>query len=91
MSNPTVKNVSGGPVSVPSLGGRLVVADAVVEVAAGAVYGFTCQESNWAPANEAAKKEHKRDHDAQLERNTPAVPDVPVEPVADVESDEKEI
>ena len=53
------------------------------------MYGFTCQEANWAPVNEAAKKEHKRDHAAQLERNNPAPPEVPAEPVA-VEADEKE-
>lgn len=90
MPLPTVKNVSGAGLTVPALGGRLVVADAAVEVSEGSVYGFTCQESNWAPGNAAAKKEHEAAHSAQLERNTPTPPpDEPAESEA-VEADQKE-
>ena len=54
-----IKNVMGEDVEVPALGGRLVMAGQVVEVDDAAVYGFTCQASNWEPADAAAKKAHK--------------------------------
>lgn len=82
-----VKRVDG-PTSLHS---RLVLEGAVVEVPEGEVYGLTCQESNWAPGDAAAKKVHEAAHAAQLEANdpTPSLPEVPAEPEA-VEADEKE-
>lgn len=53
-----VRNVSGEDRVVPALGGRLVVAGAVVDVDPAEVYGFTVQESNWAPADEEAQAAH---------------------------------
>lgn len=54
-----VKNVSGEDRTVPALGHRLVTAGASVDVEAEQVYGFTCQEALWAPADAEAKKAHK--------------------------------
>lgn len=54
-----VKNVSGEDRTVPALGGRLVTAGASVDVEAEQVYGFTCQDAIWAPADAEAKKAHK--------------------------------
>lgn len=54
-----VKNVSGEDRTVPALGGRLVTAGATVDVDPEQVYGFTCQEAIWAPADAEAKKAHK--------------------------------
>lgn len=71
-----IKNVSGSDLTVPALGGRLIVDGATVEVADEAdVYGFTCQEQTWAPADAATKKLHEKAHDAQLERNAPPEPE----------------
>lgn len=42
-----VKNVSGESRNVPALGGRLVLAGAVVEVPDEAVESYTCQPANW--------------------------------------------
>lgn len=53
-----IKNVSGEDRLVPGLGGRLVLAGAVVEVPDEDAYSYTCQESNWAPADKAAKQAH---------------------------------
>ena len=66
MSQPKVKNVSGVDLIVPALGGRLVVAGAVVEVPADAVYGFTCQTPNWEPADDATQAVHDQAHAAEL-------------------------
>lgn len=55
---PQIKNVSGDDLVVPWLGGRLVLAGQVVDVDEGDVYAFTCQEPNWAPADDAAQAEH---------------------------------
>lgn len=83
-----VKNVSGGP---RTLAGRNYEDAAVVEVPEDGVYGLTCQESNWAPADAAAKKVHDREHTAQVERNKPSQPEAPaVETTEAVEADEKE-
>lgn len=51
-----IKNVSGEDLLVPVLGGRLVVAGAVVEVPDELVESFTCQKPNWAAADKAANK-----------------------------------
>lgn len=53
-----IRNVSGENLLVPALGGRLVLEEAVVEVEDADVYGFTCQEPNWAPADDAAATAH---------------------------------
>lgn len=45
-----IKNVSGEDLLVPGLGGRLVLAGAVVEVPDEEAESYTCQESNWALA-----------------------------------------
>lgn len=66
MAAAKIKNVSGEDRLVPSLGGRLVLADAVVEVPVADVYAYTCQESNWAPAS----KEAQAAHDKAAEANT---------------------
>lgn len=54
-----VKNVSGEDRTVPALGDRLVTAGASVDVNPDQVYGFTCQDAIWAPADPEAKKIHK--------------------------------
>jgi hypothetical protein len=66
-----IKNVSGVDRLVPGLGGRLVMADAVVEVPAEDVHAYTCQESTWAPAN----KEAQAAHDKAVEANNPNQPE----------------
>ena len=53
-----IKNVSGEDRLVPGLGGRLVLAGAVVEVPDEDALAYTCQETNWAPADKAAHKAH---------------------------------
>lgn len=53
-----VRNVSGEDRYVPALGGRLVVAGAVVDVAPDEVFGFTCQDGLWEPADEEAAEAH---------------------------------
>ena len=55
---PLIKNVSGEDRIVPYLDGRLVLAGQEVEVAEGDVFAFTCQPTNWAPADSAAQSEH---------------------------------
>jgi hypothetical protein len=54
-----IKNVSGVDRIVPWLGGRLVIAGAVVDVPVEDVYAYTCQEANWAPADKAATTAHE--------------------------------
>jgi hypothetical protein len=66
-----IKNVSGEDRLVPSLGGRLVIAGAVVDVPTEDVYAYTCQEPNWAPAN----KEAQTAHDKAVEANTTNEPE----------------
>lgn len=60
-------------------GTRLVLAGAVIEVKAEEVYGFT-QQSIWEPADDAAKKAHKKAEDARSELlgEKPAVEQAPV-------------
>lgn len=53
-----IKNVSGEDLIVPGLGGRLILAGAVVDVATEDVHAYTCQESNWAPVDKSATKAH---------------------------------
>lgn len=53
-----IKNVSGEDRLVPGLGGRLVLAGAVVEVPDEDAFSYTCQEANWSPADKAAQKAH---------------------------------
>lgn len=53
-----VKNVSGQDRLVPWLGGRLVVAGAVVEVPAEDVAAYTQQTGTWEPADKATQKIH---------------------------------
>lgn len=65
-----VKNISGDDRFVPSLGGRLVMAGAVVDVDdAGS---FTCQEGVW----EAVDKDAKAAHVEWQNTYRPAVVDV---------------
>jgi len=54
-----IKNVSGEDRTVPGLGGRLVLAGAVVDVPDADVYAYTCQESNWAPVDKSATAAHE--------------------------------
>lgn len=49
---PKYKNASGQDLIVPALGGRLVVAGAVVDFPDEAVEGLEGQEVNWLPADE---------------------------------------
>lgn len=51
-----VKNVSGVDRIVAD---RLVLAGANAEVAADEVWSYTCQESNWAPADDEAAAAHE--------------------------------
>jgi hypothetical protein len=53
-----IRNTSGENRIVPSLGGRLVLADVVVDVPDEDVYAYTCQEGVWAPTDEAAEAAH---------------------------------
>lgn len=53
---PKVKNITGENRIV---GGHLVLAGAVLEVPAGEVWSYTCQEPNWEPADDDAKAEHE--------------------------------
>lgn len=50
-----VKNITGEDRIV---GGRLVLAGAVLEVAPDEVWSYTCQGPNWAPADDEAQVEH---------------------------------
>lgn len=50
-----VKNISGEDRIVQ---GRLVLASSDLEVPADEVYGYTCQEPNWAPADDEAQAAH---------------------------------
>jgi hypothetical protein len=54
-----VKNISGGDLTVPWLGGRLVLAGQVVEVPDGDTYAYTQQTSTWEPNDAKAKSAHK--------------------------------
>lgn len=53
-----IKNVSGDDRFVPWLGGRLVLAGAVIEVPDEESWAYTEQESNWEPVDPAAQKVH---------------------------------
>lgn len=53
-----IKNVSGTDLTVPWLGGRLVVDEQEVPVPEGKVFAFTQQEQTWAPADDEAQAEH---------------------------------
>lgn len=53
-----IKNTSGQDLLVPWLGGRLVVAGAVVEVPAEDVAAYTQQTATWEPADKATQKIH---------------------------------
>ena len=46
-----IKNISGDNRSVPALGGRVVWAGQVVEVPDEDAFGYVCQTSIWAPAD----------------------------------------
>lgn len=50
-----IRNVSGEDRIVPWLGGRLVVADAVVEVPDEDAEAYLCQTETWAPAGKPSK------------------------------------
>jgi hypothetical protein len=54
-----VKNISGGDLTVPWLGGRLVLAGQVVEVPDDDTYAYTQQTSTWEPNDAKAKSAHK--------------------------------
>lgn len=62
-----VKNTSGEDRIVPGLGGRLVLAGAVVDVPLEDVYSYTCQ-SNWEAHDTAATKAHAKGEADELER-----------------------
>jgi hypothetical protein len=65
-----IKNVSGEDLNVPGLGGRLVLDGAVIEVPDEDTYSYTCQESNWAPADKGATKAHEAAVAATNSENT---------------------
>lgn len=48
-----IKNVSGSDRTVPGLGGRLILAGAVVDVPEAEAESYLCQEANWAPVTVA--------------------------------------
>lgn len=73
-----VRNVSG---SDRIVGGRLVLAGAVLEVPADEVWSYTCQEPNWVPADDEAQATH----DATVKASEPAA-----EPSLDWKKDELE-
>lgn len=58
-STAKIKNVSGEALTVPWLGGRLVLDGQVVEVPVEDVHAFTQQAATWAPQDNAAKQAHK--------------------------------
>lgn len=53
-----IKNVSGSDRIAGAPLGRLVLAGADLEVPASEVYTYTCQEPNWAPADDEARAAH---------------------------------
>lgn len=53
-----IKNKSGDDRIVPGLGGRLVLAGALVELDAADVASYTCQTSIWEPADDEACAAH---------------------------------
>jgi hypothetical protein len=58
-----IKNVSGEDLLVPGLGGRLVIAGAVVEVPDEVAESYTCQPPNWAPADKPTTTEPTPAHE----------------------------
>lgn len=48
MAETEIKNISGEDRTVPALGGRLVLAGAVVSVPSEDVKSYTCQDEVWA-------------------------------------------
>jgi hypothetical protein len=69
-----IRNVSGNDLIVPSLGGRLVLAGQVIEVAADDVYAFTQQYPNWEPADKPAQTVHAAAEAVSADDTPPAVP-----------------
>lgn len=63
-----VKNISKDDLKVGTPGGPLVIASAELEVKAEDVYGYTCQETVWAPADAEAEKAHEDGHAAYVQR-----------------------
>lgn len=63
-----IRNVSGEDRTVPSLGGRLVLAGAVVDVPLDDLYAYTCQTTVWQPHDTAATKAHAKGEADELER-----------------------
>lgn len=63
-----IKNISGEPLVVPALGGRMVLAGQEVEVSEEDVYGFTCQTSTWAPVGDEARAAHDEADEQYHER-----------------------
>lgn len=59
-----IKNISGEDRRVRTPQGPLVIAGANFEVKPEEVYGFTCQVTNWEPADAEAKKAHNEAHAA---------------------------
>lgn len=53
-----IRNISGVDLSLPTMHGLTVPAGGTVSVRDEDVYGFTCQESTWEPADKAAKAAH---------------------------------
>lgn len=84
---PKIRNTSGENLTVPSLGGRLVLDGGVVEVSAAEVYGFT-QQSIWEPVDDAATKAHdhgEADYFERLRADGQAVPGDAADPAPEVE------
>lgn len=67
-----IKNISGEDRFVPWLGGRLVVAGAVIEVPDDESWAYTEQETNWAPVDTGAQKIHDAGVAAQKPAAEPA-------------------
>ncbi|MFD0353513.1 hypothetical protein ACFVHW_07150 [Streptomyces sp. NPDC127110] len=55
-----VRYVGAEPVTVPELGGRLVVPDEVVEVPDARYDGYVCQPPNWEGVEEPKESAPKR-------------------------------
>lgn len=53
-----IKNISGDDRIVTDLGSRLALAGQIVDVPLEDVYSYTCQATNWSPADPEAQAAH---------------------------------
>lgn len=78
-----IKNTSGQDRLVPWLGGRLVVAGAVVDVPEEDVAAYTQQSGTWEPADKATQKIHDAALSPAVEAVETTTDDLGTEPGSD--------